>query len=74
MKFYIKGQMITTDDTPLILVLTEKDRENITNMKPGHTIYAQFEADNHSCEEIEDLCSEAIILNIGGPSKPIGGI
>ena len=42
MKLKAGNKIYTTDDCPIMVVLTEKDKENIINMHPDATMYAEF--------------------------------
>ena len=59
MKFYFKGKIVSTKDTPLIIILTMQDKKHIANMVPGVNVYCQYETDLYSIEEIDQLCTEA---------------
>jgi len=54
MKVKVGNTVYSTDDYPLMIILTNKDRANIENMSPTATRYCCF-SDNHnmSKEEIE---------------------
>lgn len=60
MKFYVNGKMITTKDSPLIVILEKGDKYNIANMGPGAKAYCQYEKDDYKSEDIEKLLDEAL--------------
>lgn len=59
MKFYINGKIVSSKDFPLVLILEHRDKKNIANMKPGATVYCQYESEGHNIGEIDKLCTEA---------------
>ena len=59
MKFYIDGKIVTSDDYPLIVILTDKDKRNIANRIEGATVYCLFDEEKHPFNEIDALTSEA---------------
>lgn len=42
MKFIIGNKIYTKEDSPLILYLTPKDKENIHNMEDDCTLYMEY--------------------------------
>lgn len=63
MKFFIGGELVTTKDFPLVVVLTDEDKKSIANMNPECNVFCQFEKEEHTVEEIESIVSKAKELN-----------
>ena len=59
MKFYIDNKIVTTDEMPLVVVLSDQDKQNIANMDPDCNVYCMYEKDKHSTEEMRTLLSKA---------------
>lgn len=59
MKLFVNEKIITTEDQPLVIILTKKDIKNIANMAEGATIYCQYQIENHTFEEIDKLTDKA---------------
>lgn len=59
MKLFVNEKIITTEDQPLIIVLTDMDKKNIANMDPKCNVYCQYQKENHYVEEIESLTDAA---------------
>lgn len=51
MKAKVGNTLYDAENEPIMVILTEKDRENIQNMIPGATRYCQFPTGS-SLEEI----------------------
>jgi len=59
MKFYVNRKMITPQDQPLILILTDQDKKNIAKMLPDANIYCMYETENDSSKDVLALMDEA---------------
>lgn len=56
MKFKIGNKIYNSKECgPLMIILTEKDKENIKNMPPSCTRYCEFPDGKHSEREIEEF-------------------
>ncbi len=67
MKFYINGRIVTSKEMPLVVILSEKDKENICNMEPKARLYGEFDVDINTRKEISDLLEkiEKLLKNLG---------
>lgn len=59
MKIYLNNSVITSDDQPLIIILSDYDKKLIKNMSPECDVFCVYEKENHSVKEIEKLCAKA---------------
>ncbi len=59
MKFYINDEIVTTNTMPLVVVLTDKDKENISNMHPDCNVYCSYDPDIHNPDAVGKMMDEA---------------
>jgi len=69
MKFYIDGEIVTSEKMPLVVILSEQDKKNISNMDPEAITYCEFDKDKHYPGEISNLLTEARAANDSFASK-----
>ncbi len=63
MKIKVRGQIYDASETPIMVILTDKDKENIANMLPECTKYAQF-ADGTSVEDMANFMADFPIRKV----------
>ena len=51
MKVKVGDKIYTSEDQPIMVILTELDKRNITNMKPGDLLYSET-PDGKSADEV----------------------
>ena len=54
MKVKIGEKVYSIDDGPIMVILTEQDKKNISNMHPDATKYAIVEKDEMSSDELKE--------------------
>lgn len=59
MLFYIDDKIISSQDQPLVIVLSAQDKINISNMLDSCNAYCEFEKGKHSIEFIEAILKNA---------------
>ena len=53
MKIKIGNRVYTSKDQPIMIILTEADKQNISNMLPECTKYCEYSKDNFTEKEID---------------------
>lgn len=53
MKIKVGNRIYSGEDEPIMVVLTDKDKENIANMLPECTKYCEYDNETHTIKEIE---------------------
>ena len=54
MKVKVGDRVFSSEDQPIMVILTDKDKENIANMDPDCTKYATFQDDWGSQQAMRD--------------------
>jgi len=54
MKIKVGDKVYSVEDEPIMVILTDKDKENIANMLPECTRYCSYDSEVYTVKEIED--------------------
>ena len=60
MKIKVGDKEYDAKDQPIMVILTEKDKQNIANMRPEATKYCQFNKEKLTFEEVDIWMGEGI--------------
>ena len=64
MKIWVDGKLYDPSDGLIAVVLTDKDKENISNMHPDASVYSEFDGTNINDEDVKPLLMKIKKLSI----------